>query len=70
MRGPGPGAVPQGNATAAAQNYLDFTNFSRSRLIEQLEYEGYPNSEATAAVDGLTVDYAQQWLCQLHPAPG
>ena len=58
--GGGTGAVPQGTATAAAQNYLSFMSFSRSGLISQLEYDGYSSADATAAVDGLSVDYAQQ----------
>ena len=40
--------------------FAHFTNFSRSGLIEQLEYEGYSNAHATAAVDGLDIDYDEQ----------
>lgn len=45
------------NATRSARSYLDYTGFSRTGLIEQLEYEGYTTDEATTAVDGMDVDY-------------
>jgi hypothetical protein len=45
------------------------SGFSRSGLIDQLEYEGYSTEDATAAVDSLGTDYnseaaesAQQYL--------
>lgn len=47
-------------AAEAAQSYLNALNFSREGLIEQLEYEGYSNSEATAAVDSMVVDWNAQ----------
>ena len=34
--------------------------FSRSGLIEQLEYEGFAAAEATLAVDHLNVDWNEQ----------
>ncbi|XKG11107.1 Ltp family lipoprotein [Sutcliffiella horikoshii] len=34
-----------------AQDYLDYTAFSRSGLIQQLEFEGFSNADATYAVD-------------------
>jgi hypothetical protein len=34
--------------------------FSRTGLIEQLEFEGYPTDAATTAVDSLTVDWAAE----------
>ena len=48
------------NAIGAAESYLDYTAFSRSGLIEQLEYEGYKTEDATFAVDYLKVDWNQQ----------
>lgn len=48
------------NAIGAAQSYLDYTAFSRTGLIEQLEYEGYKTEDATFAVDYLNVDWNQQ----------
>lgn len=52
--------VAQENAVRSASNYLDFTAFSRSGLIGQLEFEGYSTEDATVAVDSLDVDYDQQ----------
>ena len=48
------------NAIRSARSYLDFMAFSRSGLIEQLEYEGFTNAEATLAVDYLDVDWNEQ----------
>lgn len=47
----------QQNAIGSAQNYLDFTGFSRSGLIGQLEYEGFSTEDATFAVDYLGADW-------------
>lgn len=55
------GALVDGRTAAeAAQSYLNALNFSREGLIEQLEYEGYTNSDAAAAVDSLSVDWNEQ----------
>lgn len=48
------------NALRSAENYLEFMPFSRTGLIEQLEYEGYTNSEATYAVDNCGADWYEQ----------
>lgn len=48
------------NALASAIGYLDIMPFSRSGLIEQLEYEGYTTSEATYAVDNCGADWKEQ----------
>jgi len=51
------------NAIRKAEQYLDFSAFSRSGLIDQLEFEGFTNAEATLAVDYLDVDWNEQaWL--------
>jgi hypothetical protein len=51
------------NAIRSAESYLDYTAFSRSGLIDQLEYEGFTNAEATLAVDYLDADWNEQaWL--------
>jgi hypothetical protein len=50
----------QRNARASAGNYLDIMSFSRSGLIDQLEFEGYSTEDATWAVDNVTVDWNQQ----------
>ena len=52
--------VSQSNARESASSYLDFTAFSRSGLIGQLEYEGFSTADATYAVDSLNVDWNEQ----------
>lgn len=52
--------LEQKNAIAEAKSYLDYTSFSRSGLIQQLEYEGYSNEVATYAVDSCNVDWNKQ----------
>lgn len=54
------GGVSQDSATRKASDYLAFMAFSRSGLIEQLEYEGFTIQEATAAVDSLATNYNEQ----------
>ena len=48
------------NAIRSAESYLSFSAFSRSGLIEQLEFEGFTNAEATLAVDYLDVEWNRQ----------
>lgn len=48
------------NAIGAAESYLDYTAFSRTGLIEQLEFEGYKTADATSAVDYLKVNWNEQ----------
>lgn len=43
-----------------ANDYLDYTAFSPSGLIEQLEYEGFSNEDATWAVDNCGADWTAQ----------
>ena len=38
-------------AAKAAKTYLDMATFSRSGLIEQLEYEGYTEQQAAYGVN-------------------
>lgn len=47
-------------AVRAAQNYINFQAFSRSGLIEQLEFEGYSRAEAEYGVANITVDWNEQ----------
>ena len=44
----------------SAADYLDYSAFSRSGLIDQLEFEGYSTDDATFAVDALGVDWNEQ----------
>jgi Host cell surface-exposed lipoprotein len=50
----------QQNALESAQDYLDYSGFSRSGLIDQLEYEGYSNSIATWAADNSGADWNEE----------
>lgn len=50
----------QTNAVKKAESYLDYTAFSRSGLIEQLEYEGFSTEDATYAVDKVNPDWNEQ----------
>ncbi len=50
----------QRNAIAKAQDYLNYTSFSRSGLIDQLVYEGFTKTVSTFAVDSLKVDWNEQ----------
>ncbi len=50
----------QRNAVRAAENYLSVMAFSRSGLIEQLQFEGYSRNDATVAVDEVDPDWRQQ----------
>lgn len=48
------------NALEKALSYLDYTAFSRSGLIEQLEFEGFSTEEATYGVDNCGADWNEQ----------
>lgn len=50
----------QENAIRKAQDYLDYSAFSRKGLVGQLEYEGFSTADATFAVDHLNVDWKLQ----------
>lgn len=50
----------QQNAVGAAENYLSFMGFSREGLIEQLEFDGYSNEDASFAVDHVAPDWNEQ----------
>lgn len=50
----------QKNALAKAHSYLEFTAFSHSGLIEQLQYEGFTPEESTFAVDNCGADWNDQ----------
>ena len=48
------------NALSKALQYLDYTAFSYSGLIEQLEFEGFSHSEAVYGVDHCGADWNEQ----------
>ncbi|HEV2123414.1 MAG TPA: Ltp family lipoprotein [Chloroflexota bacterium] len=52
--------VSQRNARQTAADYLDYTSFSRSGLIKQVEYEGFTQADAAYGVDALNVDWDEQ----------
>ena len=54
------GTVSQQNALRSAESYLDYTAFSRSGLIEQLEYEGFSTEDAKWGVDRASADWNEQ----------
>ena len=50
------------NALRSAKSYLSIMGFSRSGLMDQLEYEGYSAAEAAYAVDNCGADWYQNAL--------
>ncbi|MEA2016397.1 MAG: Ltp family lipoprotein [Actinomycetota bacterium] len=48
------------NALRTALDYLDYTAFSYSGLVEQLKYEGYTHEEAVYGVDRCGADWNEQ----------
>ena len=48
------------NALSKAKQYLDYTAFSHSGLIEQLEYEGFSHSEAQYGADNCGANWKEQ----------
>ena len=52
--------IGQKNARATAKDYLNYTAFSYSGLVEQLKYEGFTTEEATYAVDNCGADWNEQ----------
>lgn len=52
--------VSQRNARSKADAYLDMSGFSRSGLIEQLEFEGFSEADATYGADAVGADWNEQ----------
>jgi len=52
--------LSQQNAIGAAESYLNYTAFSKSGLVEQLEFEGFSKEDATFAVENIKVDWKEQ----------
>lgn len=50
----------QENALRSAEQYLNTMPFSKSGLVEQLEYEGYSTGDAQFAVNQLDVNWNDQ----------
>lgn len=53
-------SLEQLNALSSAASYLDYTSFSYSGLIDQLEFEGYSTEAATYAADNCGADWNEQ----------
>jgi hypothetical protein len=52
--------VSQKNAREMAGQYLNSSAFSRQGLIEQLEYEGFSNTDAEYGADAVSADWMEQ----------
>ncbi|WP_406944143.1 Ltp family lipoprotein [Halobacillus sp. SY10] len=52
--------VSQKQAVAMAEHYLSFMAFSKSGLIDQLEFEGFSTEDATYGVEHISVDWQEQ----------
>jgi hypothetical protein len=50
----------QEQAARLAEQYLEYTSFSRSGLIDQLVYEGFSKSDAKFGADYLDTDWSEQ----------
>lgn len=54
--------LAQKNAVGKAKEYLKIMSFSKSGLIEQLEFEGFESDDARYAVNKIEVDWKEQAL--------
>lgn len=52
--------VSQENAIQSAKDYIAYTAFSKSGLIEQLEFEKFSKADAEFAVNHIEVDWREQ----------
>ncbi|WP_223628226.1 Ltp family lipoprotein [Microbacterium sp. EST19A] len=50
----------QQNAVGSAKSYIGFSDFSRTGLIDQLEYEGFSTEDATFGADNSGADWNQE----------
>lgn len=54
--------LSQKNAIKKAKSYLDYSAFSKSGLIKQLEFEGFSNEDSAYAVNKLDINWKEQAL--------
>jgi hypothetical protein len=52
--------LAQEQAIGSAQDYLAYTAFSKSGLVDQLIFEGFSQADAEFAVEHITVDWDEQ----------
>lgn len=52
--------MSQKNARRSAAEYLDYSAFSRTGLINQLKYEGYSEPDAIYGTDAQHADWFEQ----------
>lgn len=52
--------VAQEQAVRSAEGYLEFSGFSRSGLIAQMEFDGFSEEDASFAIDYLDPDWREQ----------
>ena len=52
--------LSQKNALKKAKSYLEFSGFSRSGLIKQLEFEKFSSADAIYAVDNCGANWNEQ----------
>lgn len=52
--------VSQRNAVRKAQSYLNFSGFSRTGLIAQLEFDQFSNADAIYGADNASADWSEQ----------
>lgn len=55
-------SVSQANAREMANSYLQSAAFSLTGLVEQLEYEGFSNEDATYGAEATKADWKEQAL--------
>lgn len=53
-------SIGEKNALNKAKSYLNYTAFSYSGLVEQLEFEGFSNSEAKFGADNCGANWKEQ----------
>lgn len=54
------GTTSQEQAVGTALDYLDSSSFSKSGLVEQLEYEGFSHKDSEFAVEHIDVNWRRQ----------
>lgn len=52
--------VSEKNALAKAEQYLSIMPFSKSGLVKQLEYDGFPHEDALYAAENCGADWYEQ----------